>query len=40
MTVVFGAIAYLLHVPEMRQLVGSARRLLNRLRRRGATATS
>jgi len=40
MTVVFGAIAYLLHVPEMRQLVRAAGRLQNRLRRRGTTATS
>jgi putative peptidoglycan lipid II flippase len=37
---VFTAVGHVLRVPEVRQLVGTTRRLVLRLRRRGAGATS
>ena len=40
MIVVFTAAGHVLRVPEVRQLVGATRRLVLRLRRRGAGATS
>ncbi|MGP9536707.1 murein biosynthesis integral membrane protein MurJ [Brachybacterium sp. AOP43-C2-M15] len=40
MVVVFTVIAYLLRVPEMRQLVGTGRRLLHRVTRRRTAVTS
>jgi putative peptidoglycan lipid II flippase len=40
MIVVFTAVGHVLRVPEVRQLVGTTRRLVLRLRRRGAGATS